>query len=109
MDHALPAYYRSQDPIENLVVRVSIRRKPDAAAPRPPAAPGAGAGAAAAIAAGSAPLGGASLTLAAGQPLALHASLAAPGGGPAAGVGLDDEYAEKVVDFGWQEKVLGPR
>jgi len=83
MENALPAYYRTVDPIQNLVVRVSIRKHRDAAAD------------------------------AAGPPFSMTASVAYGGSGaqPAFAMpstAFEDEYAEHVVEFPWQQKVFGP-
>jgi hypothetical protein len=71
-----PAFYRSVDPIDNLVVRVSVRKRKAANAPTIPSA--------------SHPNGEAPVSTV-----------------PAAG--YDDERAEHVGEFAWQQKVFGPR
>lgn len=86
MENALPAFYRTVDPIQNLVVRVSIRKQRDATAD--PAAPA--------------------------PSLVVSTSVAFNPGGPSeagaggAASGFEDEHAEHVVEFGWQQKVFGP-
>lgn len=86
MDNTLSAFYRTVDPIQNLVVRVSIRKQRDAT---------------------SDPV--------ASRPFVVSTSVGFGSGGPqgagpivAPSSGFEDEHAEHVVEFGWQQKVFGP-
>jgi len=88
METAVPAWYHTVDPIENLVIRVSLRRLPEST-------------------------GGDVLT--AVPAVTLSATLASVAGGPrlptvaALPSVVDDDHGEQVVEFGWQQKVFGPR
>lgn len=81
----LPAFYRSADPIDNLVIRVAVRKRTVANAP--PSATHVAPGAA---------------------PPAAGGGTSAPGSHPASGAGAD-ERTEHVGEFAWQQKVFGPR
>lgn len=93
MQTAQPAFYRSVDAIDNLVVRVAIRRQAD--------------------------VGGDPLASGALPPVTLTATLAAATAGagatmrasaaPMLPAALSDDALEHVVEFGWQQKVFGPR
>ncbi len=131
MDHCLPTAYRTVDPIDNMTVRVAIRKRPGPGEvpdvlplPLPTttmaaAAGGGGTQASAGLhSAPGSPSTDSDATEANRRPplfpypgggAATVAGAAGPGAGQALLAMVDSDRIESVITFGWQQKVFGPR
>jgi hypothetical protein len=97
MEAAEAAFYRSADPVEHLLLRLSIRRR------------GGGYGGAEGMLVPLAGMGGGGVALGASVPLASPALPPGGSGDGARGAAVAADVDDRVFEFGWQQKVLGPR
>lgn len=122
MDNCLPAVYRTVDPIDNLLVKVSICKRVNDFGnlnarqfqPSIQAAVGIAAqqaGLQSSFGATGAFGGTGSAIAAAGSANVLASTSLSVGGGPgtAAIAGIENDRAEHIAEFAWQQKVFGPR
>jgi hypothetical protein len=115
MEASLPSFYRTLDPIDNLVVRASLTLRQPAAPGRnaPSAAPASGAapatGGLSLLQAAGGSAGAAGTGVGAAAALAGAHAAGAPSSSSSSAAPAADDGAERVLQVAWQQKVFGPR